>query len=644
MELYDLTKNISNINFFKNNDLEIRKIDIGHSGAFTYYVIMNDREYFLKILKNFDINKIKNVYGDYLKSNITIPKLIEYGKLDNNFSYCVYESLGRITLKSKMENMTLEDIYNIGVYIGKENQRLSKNHIYKLNSKELANKYISKINNNYLKFIVKLEKHKKHFTKDEFKILSDIRLKNFIKKMDESIKSEKIVYCHNDIKTNNIMFKDNVLYFIDIENTDENFFYRTLGANIFTIFPKTDVKYAKFYNGVFAGFYNFDIPIIVKDYLILNYLSQMLKKINHNFNRNDIGMFVSDTKELANLLMKSDYFKKFDFSFLEVNKKYELLDIEIKRIAIELNDKYNYKFIKKIDGGYSGAISLLLMKNGQKFFCKIFSYNINVDYIKNICDIYQILKINSLKVLDYGLLFNGQYYFVIYNYIDGICLNNYIYENNLSCNDIMEYGIKAGEIAKKLKEYKSDNEKFFSSISIINETKLIVDNLKLLLNDSHKKSIINSYINCNTFNKLISNFIKYKDSFEKDKINLIHQDLKPANIMISNNEIHIIDVESMALSYNVFDFKCTITWDLIQSYENEIYYLKGYFNGLYNYKIPKKLNQQLKYIFLYDFFRSIIGLLSDNNIDYTKIGNYMKSVCNLITKESLKNIFDFVIT
>ncbi len=97
----------------------------------------------------------------------------------------------------------------------------------------------------------------------------------------------------------------------------------------------------------------------------------------------------------------------------------------------------------------------------------------------------------------------------------------------------------------------------------------------------------------------------------------------------------------MALSYNVFDFKCTITWDLIQSYEYEINFLNGYFKGLYDYKIPKVLYEQLKYIFLYDFFRSIYGLLKENNINYEKIDNYIRKVLNIIYKIDLKNVFDF---
>lgn len=637
-----IEKSISNINFFRNNDIKIQKNDLGHSGAFVYYVIMNNKEYFLKIIKHSEINRIKDVYNSYLASNINTPKLIECGEIDNDFSYFIYESIGRTTLKSKMEKMTLEAIYNIGVFIGKENRRLSNNHKNKFDQKELTIKFADSIITYYLGFIKLLEENKKEFTNDELSILSNMKLKDLLNNLLKLIKSEKVVYCHNDIKTNNIMFKDNKLYFVDIENTNENFFYRTLGANIFTIIPKTDIKYAQFYNGVLAGFYNFDIPAEIKDYLILNYLSQMLQRINSSLTKkNDIKKFISDTKEFSQLLKQSDYFNKYDFSFLKINKKYELLDIEIRRISAELSNKYNYKLVNKIDGGYSGAISLLIMKSGKKYFCKIYNYKVDFNYIRNCLDIYKKLNINSLEFLDYGTLFGDQYCFVVYNYIEGICLNNYINKRNLNKNKIINYGIKVGNVAKNLKDYKYYDEKDFSIISIINETKSIVDGVKSLLNDQNKKSMINNYIKINRLDQLISDFVKYMDAFKEEKTNLIHQDLKPANIMISNDQIYIIDVESMILSYNVFDFKCTITWDLVQSYENEINYLKGYFNGLYDFKIPKTLNEQLKYIFLYDFFRSLIGLLDDNNIDIIKVKNYINGVLNLINKD-LDSIFDFV--
>lgn len=640
----NIEENILKINFFKDKYIDIKKIDLGHSGALTYYINTNNTEYFLKIIENSDLIRVKDVHNSYILNKINVSKLIECGKFNGTSSYYIYESLGRMTLKTKMQSMTLDEIYNVGVYIGKENRKLSNSHKNKLSSNTLAKDFNDRVKNYYLEFIDLLKQNKNRFTNDEYKVLSNQKLKLLLDNLFALIQNEEVIYCHNDIKTNNVMFYNNILYFIDIENTAENFFYRTLAANIFTIFPQTNKKYAEFYNGVLAGFYNFDIPVQTKDYLILNYLSQMLKRINHRITKkNNIEDYIKDTKEFAQLLCESNYFNNFDFSFLKTNKKYELLDIEIKRISSELKKQFNYDFVKKIDGGYSGAISLQLEKNNKKYFCKVCNYIIDLNYLKNVLNVYEQLDINSLKLVDNGTIFNGQYYFVIYNYIDGICLNNYIKENNLTNDEIISFGTKVGSIAQKLKNYKNYNINNFSKLSITDETEKMVNSIKEIINFSFKKEIINKYISINEFNELINNFISYSKSFENQKINLIHQDLKSSNIMICNNEIYIIDIESMALSYNVFDFKCTITWELVQFYEYEINYLKGYFNGLYEHKIPKELLNQLKYIFLYDFFRSLIGLLSEKNINYKKIDSYISGVANIIYKKELENVFNYIV-
>ena len=136
-------------------------------------------------------------------------------------------------------------------------------------------------------------------------------------------------------------------------------------------------------------------------------------------------------------------------------------------------------------------------------------------------------------------------------------------------------------------------------------------------------------------NKLFEITTKFlEDRLEKlnvTKLSIIHRDLRPENVIFSNGEYYLVDLESMCIGDRDYDF--TRMWNLLN--EKEIYQYNDFKNLMDGYK---SINNSLKIVEekwqLYNkfyAFRIYSKMLAGKINRDSKFENYLKSI--LMTKQ-----------
>ena len=274
-----------------------------------------------------------------------------------------------------------------------------------------------------------------------------------------------------------------------------------------------------------------------------------------------------------------------------------------------------FNVIKRIIGGHSGAELYKVEKNNKIYCMKVYERELDNKYcdkIKEICSTYDKLSIKSLKVFDYGTM--NKKTFLLFNYINGQDFKKYS-ESNLDYNSIYEFGKNIGRKFKQLKKYNLPTDTLIEDESIDSLTQLINKKYEEIKSNIVKRNLIEKYFTIDIINKRIEEFNTYKNLFYKVKKGLIHGDIKRSNFMIDNNNIYIIDIGNMKNSYDVLNFRYQITWLLFENNKKEQEFIRGYFDGLYNYKRPKYFNEQLKYVFLMNFIEHTYKMNNLNEME-----------------------------
>ena len=309
-------------------------------------------------------------------------------------------------------------------------------------------------------------------------------------------------------------------------------------------------------------------------------------------------------------------------------------------------DIYKLKFIKENDiieevkDGYSGALLYKITRNESNFFLKIFNGKLTKKEkkkIKNCISIYKKLNIKSLSIIDMGNISNSDNYYIVYNFIEGINLKEYTKINNFSPSDIRKFGEKIGQELLKLKNYKDYNIELFISEKIEDLVETTINNFDLLLNNNLYKNIILEYFDTKELNQLKSKLIEYYSFLKNVPQNLIHGDIKRANIMVNENkEFYITDIESMQVNYDVLNFRYQITWSLFEGSEKEYEFVNGYFNGIYDGRRPKDFNYHIIFIIILNFFTESYHRYKHSNINGLR--EYVEKCQKLFSKINKMNL------
>lgn len=260
--------------------------------------------------------------------------------------------------------------------------------------------------------------------------------------------------------------------------------------------------------------------------------------------------------------------------------------------------------LEEITGGYSGA-KLIRIRHGEQDLCvKIMPRGLeekSARRVREICEIYRNMGIDSLTFRGYGELEEGKHFY-IYDYIDGESFKEYS-NRELLPDEIRIAGKRLGQ---KLRTLKLDK-------NLAKSTNLSTDNIEKLTKygvSLHEKlakevevaKLMREYFDTSQIETLMKEFEETANDFRKIKPGLIHGDLKRSNMVRGRDgKVYLIDVESMRKSYDVLNLRYQITWILFPGAEKEREFVRGIFDGLYDGKRPEGFDKQLRYVLMLNF-------------------------------------------
>lgn len=283
---------IKEIEFF--NDMDNIEQDFrGHSRALRYVCTKGNNKYFIKIYENDrirDINEINNIYS---KLEICLAETIEMGYIENiNKTYVVYEYIEGNTLYELARILSIEDLEKIGVKIGRELKKFQKI----IGDKEKFKEEFDKEINNLMCNSIELKKFYENNSNTKLPYIDMNRLFESFVKLKEFIYLQNPTFIHNDINFKNVIVKDEIPYFIDIDGGKiksraldfrGNCWYGWTGDNI--------EKDRAIYRGIYRGLFNGEVPIefhkeleftMIYEFLLrLKQYGEDMEQIEYSFNR-----------------------------------------------------------------------------------------------------------------------------------------------------------------------------------------------------------------------------------------------------------------------------------------------------------------------------------------------------------------------
>lgn len=276
----------------------------------------------------------------------------------------------------------------------------------------------------------------------------------------------------------------------------------------------------------------------------------------------------------------------------------------------------------------SGAIIRKVEDNNKTYLLKIIKSDcIDIDNFVNIVKTYKNANINSIELLDYGIIEN--YTYIIYKYIKGTPLNK-LY-TTFNEGNFYKWGKDIGQNYHFLNQQRHSNIKV-REYSLIDLTTKTTSQFLKVYNSS--LSYLQTVFSKEEILKITERLKELTNAFEFEKRVLIHSDMHPKNIILNDkNELYIIDVDATSYDYFVMNFR----YSLMAAYKHpqNKEFFKGFINGCYNNKIPVSFNLQLTYTLILNFMEHII--LFENTKTKEYILDYTSSVKKIFTDINIFN-------
>lgn len=580
---------LNKIRFLKNaKNIEI--ISEGYSDAYKYSFEKDGNKYFLKIGK-FKINKnIENILNE---SKISHPKIIEIDKFDGEYNYIIEEYIEGNNLKYQLDKYDNKFIYEYGFKIGSEYQKLREVYPDIPMTDDKYIEYISMVKERINKLKQLLITNQNDLDKVIIKFLNNTF--DYLEKNAYLIKNSSLVFGHTDIKPSNFLIIDKKIIATDIEYTD----YKELSLSMLWSFARgdfNDEKNLSFASGYINALYNFDIP------------NSILKCFDYTYLFNVMGYSIR--------YIENNEFNKLLTLINHINKKYIIngqikvsnrlkSTIDFKKIGI-----LNNSLINIVDGSYSpNNLTFKCKTDNNIYFLKVMkTTDIIYNDIKSFRDVLNKYNIPTVPIIESGCFLKNKCYYTVSKYIE-------FEEIDKSIENTFSEGFRIGQlVASYFIDLKNENIKTDKVYSKDNLYKDIMNDVEFIYSNN---------INLNTFpwnRDDIINYIKqYIVSFEEENINLIHGDVKFGNILYGNGNIYFIDYETFKYSYDTINFMYNIHIGFLYK-DNECYkgFVNGYLNFMNNGKIPYRVQNQAKLLFIYYVIRSIRRVLENRN-DNNKI-------------------------
>lgn len=289
--------------------------------------------------------------------------------------------------------------------------------------------------------------------------------------------------------------------------------------------------------------------------------------------------------------------------------------------------------LQELIGGHSGAENYKISQNGRNFMLKIFPPDFNPDKVTAIpiiCKLYNNLGINSLCCLKTGKISATSQYFCIYNYIDG---KNFevIGETEYTVADNYRLGMLVGGWLKILKTATLPAAAKLETADTASLTAHINKVYEALLGDAQTSKLLTSYFDLEQINNLLERFNQAAHFLPDHGKYLIHGDVKRSNFMRDQNgAIYIIDIESMKYGYDILNFRHQMIWLLRPEKAKRTHFLKGIFDGLYDYDRPNHFNEQVLYIYTLNFIEHLQSVMKKKSHEAPEYLEMIKTSLPLI--------------
>lgn len=575
---------------FLNGATNIEAVEKGFSGAFKYSFYKNDKKYFLKIGK-FSVNEELEIILNKAKINHT--KIIEFKKYNEEFNYIIEEYIEGQTIKEKLNEKYEKFIYEYGFEIGKEYANLRKIFPDKPLDDKAKNDHKKKIDEEIenLKEILKQNNKLSKEITDFCKFAMNYLNENF-----QMFENSTMVFGHTDVKPSNFILYKTIVYASDIEHTD----YKELSLALIWSYARDDFNDEKnlaFARGYLDGLYNLNVP------------QNILAAINYNYMYSMIHQ--------CNKYIRKENYHKLEMLARKANENY------IKDGKVIISEKLNSNLnnieevknfdISLVSGSYDPYN--LTFKCNNDYFLKVMKMNENK--FKKIMESYKLmedLKIPISPVKKYGKISDSCYY-VLFKYYDWPNLGD---EANKTFENGVKYGEQIAYILSKLKGNKVNGAYKYGKSELYEE---IIKHIEEVYSNSNwdkylswKKDEVLEYVD-----KLII-------YFDDNDIDLIHGDIKFDNILESNNEIIIVDNESLMYSFDIINFKYNIQNGF---YKNSQFYqgfVNGYLKATGNGIILDKIQNQAKLLLLFYVIRLVRDILINTSSSH-KLSYYIE-ICN----------------
>lgn len=301
---------INEIKFFDNMD-NINQDFRGHSRALRYICTNGNNKYFVKIYENNrikDINYINNIYS---KLQIYTAKTIEMGYIENlNKTYVVYEYIEGNTLYELARILSIEDLEKIGFKIGIELKKFQK---IIGNKEEFIEKFDVEIND-LINNSIELKRFYEDNSNKRLPYIDMNRLfKNFIK-LKEFVYRQNPTFIHNDINFKNVIVRNEIPYFIDIDGGKiksraldfrGNCWYGWIGDNI--------EKDRAIYRGIYRGLFNGKVPLEFHKELSFTMIYEFLLRLKQY--GKDIEQIEYSFNRFKTIFDKTSYFEDYIFEW-----------------------------------------------------------------------------------------------------------------------------------------------------------------------------------------------------------------------------------------------------------------------------------------------------------------------------------------
>lgn len=277
--------------------------------------------------------------------------------------------------------------------------------------------------------------------------------------------------------------------------------------------------------------------------------------------------------------------------------------------------------------GHSGARFYKIKLNDKYYFLKIKNEKMKdttFNEVMEITKVYESLSIKALQLFGFG--FNKEYFYYIYNYIDGENLRK-IKDKDVSY--FYKAGLFCGKELRKVKTAKFETNYLEHVKDIEEANEYILKLYKEILCNKEASKLIEKYFGKFKMDNLITEFLDNSKVFKRLNKKLIHADIKRSNFILDKmNNIWIADIESMHYDYEIFNERYQMTWIFMPDNENEQYFIKGFNNGFYNYKKPKSFNKQIKYMYIFNLIENTAVKVKNNQ--FQKADIYLKNTSNVL--------------